>query len=107
MTDPAKRVASLERMLEQRPDDTRVRFALAVEYLNQGRTAEGVRELRAYLTASDDEGNAWGRLGAALTELGEVDEAKEAYREGIAAAERHGHPTMAEDLAEDLARLDR
>lgn len=105
MTTPQARTRSLERMLEKRPEDVRLRFALAVEYLNDGRTEEGVRELRAYLAASDDEGNAWGRLASALVDQGKPEEAMEAYRSGIAAAERHGHPTMAAEFAEELAQL--
>lgn len=91
-------------MLERRPQDPRLRFGLALEYLKEGRLQEGVEELRRYLESTDDEGNAWGRLGAALLELGREDEAREAYREGIEAARRHGHPTMAqefEDILED------
>lgn len=91
-------------MLERKPDDARLRFGLALEYFNAGRSEEGIRELRAYLAASDDEGNAWGRLGAALRDEGKDDEAKEAYRRGIEAAERHGHPTMAEEFREILER---
>ncbi len=91
-------------MLERKPDDPRLRFGLALEYFNAGRSEEGIRELRAYLAASDDEGNAWGRLGAALRDEGKDDEAKEAYRRGIEAAERHGHPTMAEEFREILER---
>jgi|SRR5690606_29561698 len=105
MSTDLDRVRSLERMLEKRPGDVRVRFALAVEHLKAGRTEEGVRELRAYLAAADDEGNGWGRLGSALVELGRPDEAADAYRRGIEAAERHGHPTMAAELAQDLELL--
>lgn len=106
MTSPEERARSLERMLEKRPEDSRIRFALAVEYLNQNRTEDGIRELEAYLTSCDDEGNAWGRLASAFNELGKMDEARNAYRQGIAAAERHGHPTMAEDFAAELDGLD-
>ena len=101
------RTAALEKMLERRPDDMRLRFGLALEYLARGRLEEGVRELRAYLEASDDEGNAWGRLGAALRDLGHDAEAREAYVRGIDAARRHAHPTMAaefEDVLEDWER---
>lgn len=105
MTSPEDRMRSFERMLEKRPEDSRVRFALAVEYLNGGRTEDGVRELRAYLEASDDEGNAWGRLATALLDLGRPDEARDAYNQGIAAAERHGHPTMVEEFAAQLDGL--
>jgi E3 SUMO-protein ligase RanBP2 len=105
MTSPEERARSLERMLHKRPEDGRVRFALAVEYLNQGRTEDGIRELEAYLRSSEDEGNAWGRLASALIEIGRTDEARDAYRQGIAAAERHGHPTMAEEFAAELDGL--
>lgn len=92
------RASALERMLERRPGDPRLRFGLALEYLRVGRTEDGVRELRVYLEASDDEGNAWGRLGSALRSLGKDEKAREAYRRGIEVAERHGHPTMAEEF---------
>lgn len=100
------RAEALERMLAGRPDDARLRFGLALEYLGAGRLEDGVRELRAYLDASEDEGNAWGRLGAALHELGRDEEAREAYARGIEAAERHGHPTMAEELREALEAME-
>lgn len=89
-------------MLGNRPGDSRLRFGLALEYLKAGRREDGVRELRRYLAEADDEGNGWGRLGAALFELGRDEEAREAYRRGIAAAMLHGHPTMAEEFREIL-----
>ena len=101
MTD-SSRLDALVRMLGNRPDDSRLRFGVALEYLKAGRTEDGVRELRRYLDEADDEGNGWGRLGAALFELGRDDEAVQAYRTGIEAAERNGHPTMAEEFREIL-----
>ena len=101
------RISALQSMLERRPDDARLRFGLALEYLGAGRTEDGVRELRAYLDASDDEGNAWGRLGAALRELGRDEEARDAYETGVEVALRHGHPTMAEEFREVLEDWDR
>lgn len=92
-------------MLAGRPDDVRLRFGVALEYLKAGRTEDGVRELRRYLEEADDEGNGWGRLGAALLDLGRDEEAANAYRTGIAAAERHGHPTMADEFREALEEL--
>ncbi len=97
-----ERLQALERMLRSRPDDPRLRFGLALEYLGRGRTEDGVRELRAYLASTEDEGNAWGRLGAALRELGRDQEAQDAYRRGVEAARLHGHPTLAEELEAEL-----
>ena len=96
------RAVALEKMLERSPEDSRLRFGLALEYLRAGRSQDGVRELRAYLAASDDEGNAWGRLAAALQEMGEHGQAREAYRRGIDAANAHDHPTMAEEFERAL-----
>ncbi|HZD04957.1 MAG TPA: tetratricopeptide repeat protein [Longimicrobiales bacterium] len=90
------RTDALERLLESRPDDPRLLFGLALEYLKEGRVEDAVDALRRYLGRVDDEGNAWGRLGEALRALGSDDEARRAYREGVAAARRHGHPSMAE-----------
>ena len=93
-------------MLERRPADARLKFGLALELLESDRTREGVRYLREYLESADDEGNAWGRLGAALHALGRTDEAREAYRKGIDAARSHGHPSMAEEFRTALERLE-
>lgn len=98
----SSRTDALRAMLEKRPDDARLRFGLAMEYLKEGALAEGVEQLRAYLSSTEDEGNAWGRLGAALKELGREDEARDAYLTGIRQAEAHGHPSMAEEFREVL-----
>jgi Flp pilus assembly protein TadD len=103
----SSRIDALRSMLDKRPDDPRLRFGLALEYLNAGHLAEGVEQLREYLSSTEDEGNAWGRLGAALYELGREEEAREAYRRGIAQAEKHGHPTMADEFREILEDWDR
>ena len=101
----ASRLDALRRMLERRPDDARLRFGLALEYLKQEQWEDAVGELRRYLDATDDEGNAWGRLGSALDALGRTSEAADAFRSGIEAARRHGHPTMAEEFEATLAEL--
>ncbi|HSH46705.1 MAG TPA: tetratricopeptide repeat protein [Longimicrobiales bacterium] len=104
MTD-APRVAALQRMLESRPDDDRIRFALALEYEKLERWEDAVTELRAYLDGSEDEGNAWGRLGNALRRLGRDEEARDAYRTGIETAHRHGHPSMAAEFEAVLEEM--
>lgn len=97
-----ERIESLRKMAEARPDDPRPRFGLALEFEKAGRMEEAVQTLREYLAIADDEGNAWGRLGAALRTLGRDDEAREAYRMGIAAATRHNHPTMVGEFEDIL-----
>ena len=97
------RIENLRRMLEKHPDDPRLRFGLALEYEKLERWAEVAEELQHYLELTTDEGNAWGRLGEALRRLGRDAEARDAYRKGMEAAQRHHHPTMAAEFEEVLA----
>ena len=90
-------------MLQARPEDGRLRFGLAVEYEKAGRVADAVRELRVYLDRIEDQGNAWGRLGALLRQLGHDEDARAAYRRGVEQALKHGHPSMAAELEAALA----
>jgi len=100
------RLEALRRMLEARPNDPRAHFGLALEYEIAGRWDEVVTHLRRYLELADDEGNAYGRLGQALQQLGREAEARDAYRQGVAAAYRHGHPSMAQEFEEILDEWD-
>lgn len=100
------RIEALRKMAAQRPEDPRPRFGLALEMEKAGRWEDAASELRAYLALADDEGNAYGRLGHALRQLGRDDEAKEAYHRGIDAADRHGHPTMVMEFEEVLENWD-
>ena len=92
-------------MVEGRPDDPRARFGLALEYERLGEWEEVVSQLQAYLARTQDEGNAFGRLGHALLQLGRAEEAREAYRDGVRAAYQHGHPNMAQEFEEVLEEM--
>ena len=92
-------------MLEADPQNTTVRFGLANELFKQERFAEAAAELQAYLNQSDDQGAAYGKLAQALERLGRTEEARAAYRQGIAAAQRHNHPGMAQDFELALSDL--
>ncbi|HEU5210610.1 MAG TPA: tetratricopeptide repeat protein [Longimicrobiales bacterium] len=100
-----ERIEALRKMLEKNPRDGRARFGLAAEYEKAGRWHDVVDQLSAYLATTDDEGNAWGRLGRALREIGRENEARDAYRKGVEAAARHGHPSMAADFQEAIDEL--
>ena len=96
------RITALQGMIASRPADARLRFGLAVEYEKAGRIDDAVRELRVYLDQQEDQGNAWGRLGALLSGLGRGADARAAYRRGIEQAVKHGHPSMAAELESAL-----
>ena len=99
---PNDRIAALRKMIERAPADPRARFGLALELEKLGRWEEAAAQLTSYLELTEDEGNAWGRLGHALRQLGRDEEARAAYARGITAARAHGHPSMAAEFEEVL-----
>jgi predicted Zn-dependent protease len=99
------RIEVFRQMLATDPANTMVRFGLANEYLKLEQWAEAATELQTYLSQADDQGNAYGKLAQALERLGRTEEARTAYQQGIAAASRHGHPSMAGDFQMALDEL--
>lgn len=97
------RIELFKQMLTADPENTSVLFGLAKEYEKAGRDQELIETLNRYLEKVDDEGNAFGMLAAAYERLGKRDEARNAYERGIEAAQRHGHPGMAEEYRMTLA----
>jgi Flp pilus assembly protein TadD len=100
------RITAFRTLLEKNPADSRTRFGLALEYEKAGRWEEAAEQLRLYLAVAEDEGNAWGRLGHALRQLGQDEDARAAYRRGVEVSRQHGHPTMAAEFEEILADWD-
>jgi Flp pilus assembly protein TadD len=99
------RLEYFARLVAEDPSVARARFAYANELIRAERWEDAVTELRAYLDLAEDEGNAWGRLAEALTKLGRVDEAADAYLTGIDQSLRHGHTGMASDFEAALEEL--
>ena len=99
------RIEKLRAMLETHPGDPRAHFGLAAEYEKLELWDAAVEELQQYLAMTEDQGNAWGRLGKALRNAGRESEAREAYLQGIAQARKHGHPSMAAEFEETLDEL--
>lgn len=99
------RIELFRKMLAADSKNSTVRFGLANELLKLNRFEEAVAELRAYLSETDDQGAAYGKLAQALERLGRIEEARNAYQQGIAAAQRHGHPGMASDFEMTLNEM--
>jgi Flp pilus assembly protein TadD len=92
-------------LVTSEPGEPRARYGYANELYRAERWEDAVVELRAYLALTEDEGNAWGRLGDALRRLGRTDEAADAYLAGIDQAIRHGHNGMADEFREAVEAL--
>jgi predicted Zn-dependent protease len=99
------RIEVFRKMLASDTSNSAVRFGLANELLKLERWDEAVIELQTYLQQATDQGNAYGKLAQALERLGRTDEARAAYEQGIAVANQHGHPGMAQEFQLALDEL--
>ena len=97
------RIEVFKQILESDPSNSNVLFGLAKEYEKAGDDAQLIAVLDRYLASADDEGNAYGMLAAAYERTGQRDQAKQTYQRGIAIANSHGHPSMAEEYRNILA----
>lgn len=100
-------VERFEAMLAAGKDSALLRFSLGMQYLKDGDAARAAGHLRAAVAQDGDYSAAWKLLGRALAESGQRAEAIEAYRSGIAAAERRGDKQAAKEMAVFLRRLEK
>lgn len=100
------RMAALEEILAREPNDATTHYMLGNEYFKVQMYDQAVTMLRRYLALTDDEGAAYRMLAQSLLRLGRFEEARQAYRDGLAAALRHGHQPMIEEYTQALKDLD-
>lgn len=94
------RIEALTRLLAADPGDATAHYMLGHEYFKAGMYREAAEAMGRYLARADDEGAAYRILAESLLRLERPEDARQAYRDGLAAATRHGHePLIAEYTA--------
>jgi len=99
------RIAALQQMIAQDPRDGTAHYMLGHEYFKAQDYAAAVTTLRAYLALAEDEGAAYRMLAQSLARLGQTEDARRAYQDGLAAARRHNHQPLIEEYTQALADL--
>jgi predicted Zn-dependent protease len=86
------RMEQIEAMLADDPNDSFLRYGLAMEHASQGDDESAVRVLRELIAVTPDQPYvpAFHMLGQALARVGRESEAAAALREGIVAARKVG-----------------
>lgn len=102
-----ERIAELEEIVRDIPDDPVVRFGLASAYLEVGRAEEARREFEATLRLKPDYTAAHRGLGRALERAGRAGEATVVYRRGIEVATRTGDLQTKKEMEVFLRRLEK
>ena len=85
------RLAMLQELLTQDPNNQLARYGLAMEYSGKGEVDASVAEFRKLIDINPDYANAYSMAAQALAKAERLDEAKQLLRQGITAAARTGN----------------
>ena len=91
-------IANLQKLIGTPRDGALLRFSLGNEHLKQGDAQAAQAQLREALARDPAYSAAWKLLGRALAECGQHEEALDAYRQGIAVAEKKGDLQAAREM---------
>jgi tetratricopeptide (TPR) repeat protein len=100
------RKEKLEEMLAAEPDDTELRYMLAMEYASAGDDEGAVRCFRELLARAPDYPPAYHQAGRALHRLGRIGEARDILERGIPVALKAGNSHAADEMQDLLDNLD-
>lgn len=100
------RIEQLKKLIEKDPSNPLGRYGLANELFKSELYEDAIVEINEYLKLKEDEGAVYRMLAECYMRMGNIEEAKHSYSKGIEAANRHGHPSMAEEFEESIEFLD-
>jgi predicted Zn-dependent protease len=100
-------IANLQKLIGTPRDGALLRFSLGNEYLNCGDAHNAQLQLAEAVARDPAYSAAWKLLGKALTEIGQPRAALDAYRQGIAVAERKGDKQAAREMTVFARRIEK
>ncbi len=100
-------IAQLEAMLARGTDNALLRYTLGCACLKAGRGEEGLVHLERAVARDPGYSAAWKAYGRALADAGRAEDAIDAYRRGIEAAESRGDIQAAKEMRVFRRRLER
>jgi predicted Zn-dependent protease len=99
------RIAALNEILSQNPNDAFARYGLAMEYSKQGDLDRSLAEFSILLKASPDYTAGYFMAAQTLARADRIDEAKTMLTSGIASARRTGNLHAQSEMEVMLAEL--
>lgn len=85
------RIAMLQEILDQSPDDAFARYGLALEYSNSGQTDQALAQFGTLLTKHPDYTAGYFMAAQTLAKAERTEDAKKMLTDGIASAKRTGN----------------
>jgi tetratricopeptide (TPR) repeat protein len=99
------RVAILQEILSQNPNDAFARYGLALEHSNQGNLELALEEFSKLLSAHPDYSAGYFMAAQALARADRTDEARKMLSDGIASAKRTANAHAQSEMEAMLADL--
>ena len=99
------RLESLKSLVAQNPQDSFLRYGLALEYRNGGDLESAMREFQALMEANPDYSATYFHAGQTLERLGRPGEARAVYERGIEVTTRKGDQHARSELQGALDML--
>jgi tetratricopeptide (TPR) repeat protein len=99
------RIAMLNEILAQNPNDAFARYGLAMELSNSGEVARSLEEFEKLLSVHPDYTAGYFMAAQMLAKAGRVAEAKRLLEDGISAAKRTGNSHAQSEMEATLAEL--
>src|SRR5678815_1649106 len=99
------RIAMLQEILDQSPDDAFARYGLALEYSNSGQTDQALAQFGTLLTKHPDYTAGYFMAAQTLAKAERTDEAKKVLTDGIASARRTGNQHALSEMEAMLETL--
>ena len=99
------RIATLNDILTQNPNDTLARYGLAMEYSNQGDFERALAEFSILLQKNPDYSAGYFMAAQTLSRADKIEDAKKMLQDGISAARRTGNLHAQSEMEAMLADL--
>src|ERR1051326_8248138 len=100
------RLDILKNLVAERPNDSFLRYGLAMEYRNAGDLESAMREFDSLMAADPDYAAAYFHAGQTLERMGDLAQAREIYRRGIEVTGRKGDEHARSELEGALSLLE-
>jgi Tfp pilus assembly protein PilF len=104
---PGPTLESLEKLIGTPRDGALLRYSLGLEYLKISNTEKAIENLRKSVAQDPGYSAAWRALGKALQAAARDAEALEAYRSGIAAAQKKGDKQAEKEMTVFARRIEK
>jgi len=101
-----ERIQKLQEMLTKDPNDSFIRYALALEHVGFNNPSEAVSILKELVSIDAKYIPAFHQLGILLAKMNHTQDAKKAYQQGIDVAASLGETKEEKEMREELEELE-